>query len=131
MNNSATCLFEVHIILAPSYWIQRSDVIYFSGAPVNSFEFLRPLLKSLDYDIPGATISVSRALFLGRVFTVIYTVLYPWLDRWWLPQPLILPAEVYKVSFLVERFLQHFFSLICCVLDEKDSWHSHCTIKCV
>lgn len=114
-------------------WILWSDLIYFSGSPINSFEFLRPLLKSLDYDVPGATISVPRALFLGKVFTVIYTVLYPWLDRWWLPQPLILPAEVYKVSYLVEMFQEYLLPLIYCVLDETDlsSMDSHCPIKCV
>lgn len=119
------------------YWIGSygliswSDLIYFSGSPINSFEFLQPLLKSLEYDVPGATISVPRALFLGKVFTVIYTVLYPWLDRWWLPQPLILPAEVYKVSYFVEMFLEYLSSLICCVLDEKEllSMDSHCPIK--
>nr|GFC06973.1 short-chain dehydrogenase/reductase family 42E member 1 [Tanacetum cinerariifolium] len=45
------------------------------GSPVNTFEFLRPLLKSLEYDMPKATIPVSTALFVGKVFSVIYTVI--------------------------------------------------------
>ncbi|KAH8514953.1 hypothetical protein H0E87_003704 [Populus deltoides] len=76
------------------------------GYPINSFEFLQPLLRSLDYDLPKAALSVSHALFLGRMFSAIYTVLYPWLNRWWLPQPLILPAEVYKVG------VTHYFSFL-------------------
>ncbi|XP_062097706.1 uncharacterized protein LOC133803621 [Humulus lupulus] len=68
------------------------------GSPVNTFEFIRPLLQSLDYDLPTASLSVPQALGLGKFFWGFYTLLYPWLDRWWLPQPLILPAEVYKVG---------------------------------
>lgn len=76
------------------------------GSPINSFEFLRPLLKSLDYDLPKASLSVPHALFLGKIFSAIYTILYPWLNRQWLPQPLILPAEVYKVG------VTHYFSFL-------------------
>ncbi|KAG6783547.1 hypothetical protein POTOM_009201 [Populus tomentosa] len=75
------------------------------GSPISTFEFLQPLLKSLDYDLPKASLSVPRVLMLGRIFWAIYTVLYPWLNRWWLPQPLILPAEVYK-----EVGVTHYFS---------------------
>ncbi|XP_059636403.1 uncharacterized protein LOC132278593 [Cornus florida] len=76
------------------------------GSPVNSFEFIRPLLRSLEYDLPKASLAVPHALFLGRIFWAVYTVLYPWLSRWWLPQPLILPAEVYKVG------VTHYFSFL-------------------
>ncbi|CAK7345976.1 unnamed protein product [Dovyalis caffra] len=76
------------------------------GSPINSFEFLQPLLRSLDYDLPKATLSVPHALILGRIVSAIYTVLYPWLNRWWLPQPFILPAEVYKVG------VTHYFSFL-------------------
>lgn len=65
---------------------------------MNTFEFLRPFLRSLDYDLPKFTISVPFALSLGKVVQGVYTVLYPWLSKSWLPQPLILPAEVYKVT---------------------------------
>ncbi|GJW79280.1 short-chain dehydrogenase/reductase family protein 42E member 1 [Tanacetum coccineum] len=41
------------------------------GSPVNTFEFLRPLLKSLEYDMPKATIPVSTALFVGKVWASI------------------------------------------------------------
>ncbi|GMN34689.1 hypothetical protein TIFTF001_004836 [Ficus carica] len=76
------------------------------GFPVNSFEFLRPLLQSLDYDLPKASLAVPQALLLGKIFWAIYTILYPWLNRRWLPQPLILPAEVYKVG------VTHYFSFL-------------------
>ncbi|RWR78303.1 short-chain dehydrogenase/reductase family 42E member 1 [Cinnamomum micranthum f. kanehirae] len=76
------------------------------GSPVDSFEFLRPLLQSLDYDLPKTAISVPTALLLARIFEVIYTLLYPWLNRSWLPQPMILPAEVYKVG------VTHYFSFL-------------------
>ncbi|XP_010266276.1 PREDICTED: short-chain dehydrogenase/reductase family 42E member 1 [Nelumbo nucifera] len=76
------------------------------GSPVNTFEFIHPLLRSLGYDLPKATLDVRHALFIGRLFSAIYTFLYPWLNRSWLPQPLILPAEVYKVG------ITHFFSFL-------------------
>ncbi|KAL6176228.1 hypothetical protein ACLB2K_052863 [Fragaria x ananassa] len=76
------------------------------GSPVNTFEFIRPLLRSLDYDLPKSSLSVPQALHLGRIFWGVYTVFYPWLDRWWIPQPLILPAEVYKVG------VTHYFSYL-------------------
>uniref|UniRef100_A0A7N0R869 3-beta hydroxysteroid dehydrogenase/isomerase domain-containing protein n=1 Tax=Kalanchoe fedtschenkoi TaxID=63787 RepID=A0A7N0R869_KALFE len=76
------------------------------GHPVNTFEFLRPFLKSLDYDIPRRSLSVEHALLLGKFFAVFYTILYPWLSRSWLPPPLLLPAEVYKVG------VTHYFSYL-------------------
>ncbi|WCJ44760.1 Short-chain dehydrogenase/reductase family 42E member 1 [Euphorbia peplus] len=76
------------------------------GSPINTFEFLQPLLRSLDYDLPKTSLSVPHALLLGKFFSGIYTLLYPWLDRRWLPQPLILPAEVYKVG------VTHYFSYL-------------------
>lgn len=76
------------------------------GCPVNSFEFLRPLLKSVDYDMPKASLTVGNALLVGKAFSIIYTLMYPWLNRGWLPQPLLLPAEVYKVG------VTHYFSYL-------------------
>ncbi|KAK4387835.1 Short-chain dehydrogenase/reductase family 42E member 1 [Sesamum angolense] len=38
------------------------------GYPVNTFEFIRPLLKSLDYDLPKLSLAVPHALFLGKLF---------------------------------------------------------------
>ncbi|OAY22550.2 hypothetical protein MANES_18G002100v8 [Manihot esculenta] len=76
------------------------------GSPINSFEFLQPLLRSLDYDLPKASLGVPHALLLGKIFQGIYTLLYPWLNRWWLPHPFILPAEVYKVG------VTHYFSFL-------------------
>lgn len=79
--------------------------LIFSGSPVNSFEFLQPLLRSLDYELPQTTLTVDRALALGRICSAVYTILYPLLNRWWLPQPFILPSEVHKVLQLVYPFL--------------------------
>ncbi|KAF5955838.1 hypothetical protein HYC85_008694 [Camellia sinensis] len=76
------------------------------GSPVNSFEFLRPLLQSLEYDLPKRSLAVSHALVLGRIFQLVYTILYPWLNRWWLPQPLMLPTEVHEVG------VTHYFSFL-------------------
>ncbi|KAJ4702338.1 putative Hydroxysteroid dehydrogenase [Melia azedarach] len=76
------------------------------GSPVNTFEFIGLLLRALEYDLPKSWLSVPRALFLGKIFSVFYSILYPWLNRWWLPQPLILPAEVYKVG------VTHYFSFL-------------------
>ncbi|QCD98772.1 short-chain dehydrogenase/reductase family 42E member 1 [Vigna unguiculata] len=76
------------------------------GSPVNSFEFLQPLLRSLDYELPKTTLPVDRALVLGRICSAVYTILYPWLNRWWLPQPFILPSEVHKVG------VTHYFSYL-------------------
>ncbi|KAL1535188.1 short-chain dehydrogenase/reductase family 42E member 1-like [Salvia divinorum] len=76
------------------------------GSPVNSFEFLRPLLEGLNYDLPKLTLPVSQALFLGKLISVFYSLLYPCLSQKWLPQPLILPAEVYKVG------VTHYFSFL-------------------
>ncbi|KAJ1392947.1 Transmembrane protein [Sesbania bispinosa] len=76
------------------------------GSPVNSFEFLQPLLRSLDYEVPKTTLKVEHALALGRICQGVYTILYPWLNRWWLPQPFILPSEVHKVG------VTHYFSYL-------------------
>uniref|UniRef100_A0A5B7BIM9 3-beta hydroxysteroid dehydrogenase/isomerase domain-containing protein n=1 Tax=Davidia involucrata TaxID=16924 RepID=A0A5B7BIM9_DAVIN len=76
------------------------------GSPVNTFEFIRPLLRSLEYDLPKASLAVPHALLMGKIFSAIYTILYPWLSQRWLPQPLILPAEVYKVG------ITHYFSFL-------------------
>ncbi|CAJ1972624.1 unnamed protein product [Sphenostylis stenocarpa] len=76
------------------------------GSPVNSFEFLQPLLRSLDYELPKTSLPLDRALFLGRICWAVYTFLYPWLNRWWLPQPFILPSEVLKVG------VTHYFSYL-------------------
>lgn len=76
-------------------------------SPVNTGEFIiNPLLRSLDYDLPKITINVHHALFMARIFWVVYSLLYPWLNRKWLPQPLLLPAEVYKIG------VTHYFSTL-------------------
>ncbi|KAK1288724.1 3beta-hydroxysteroid-dehydrogenase/decarboxylase isoform 2 [Acorus calamus] len=76
------------------------------GSPINTFEFLTPLLESLEYDTPKNTMEVHRALFLAHMISFFYLMLYPFLNRWWLPPPFILPAEVYKVG------VTHYFSFL-------------------
>jgi hypothetical protein len=77
----------------------------FVGSPVNTFQFIiSPLFRSLGYAVPQVTLDTSVALAISRVFLFISTLFYPWLDSKWMPQPLILPAEVYKVSLFVMFF---------------------------
>ncbi|KAJ0965020.1 hypothetical protein J5N97_026158 [Dioscorea zingiberensis] len=77
------------------------------GAPVNSFEsIISPILQSLGYKLPKITIDLKHALFMSKIILIVYTMLYPWLNRWWLPQPLLLPAEVYKIG------VTHYFSIL-------------------
>ncbi|KAL1351801.1 hypothetical protein HN51_015672 [Arachis hypogaea] len=76
------------------------------GSPVNTFEFIEPLVRSLDYQFPMKCLAVDRALVIGRICWAVYTILYPWLNRWWLPQPFILPPEVHKVG------VTHYFSYL-------------------
>lgn len=86
-------LFVYHELIFETY------LLFYSGSPINTFEFImKPLFQSLDYGLPRQTLGVHPALLMARIFWVIYTLLYPWLNRRWLPQPLLLPAEVYKVS---------------------------------
>ncbi|PRQ19387.1 putative transmembrane protein [Rosa chinensis] len=44
-------------------------------------------------------IAVGQPYFVseGRIISAVCTILYPWLNQWWIHQPLLLPAEVYKV----------------------------------
>ncbi|CAM0948812.1 unnamed protein product [Alopecurus aequalis] len=75
------------------------------GAPVNTFEFIIiPLCRSLGYMVPRVTLDTSVALAISKISLFISTLLYPWLDTNWIPQPLILPAEVYEVG------VTHYFS---------------------
>ncbi|XP_028784533.1 short-chain dehydrogenase/reductase family 42E member 1 [Neltuma alba] len=76
------------------------------GSPVNTFEFIQPLVRSLGYELPKTSLSVDHALLLARFFWGLYTILYPWLNLRWLPQPLILPSEVHKVG------VTHYFSYL-------------------
>ncbi|KAJ4765042.1 Short chain dehydrogenase/reductase family 42E member 1 [Rhynchospora pubera] len=77
------------------------------GEPVNTSKFLiHPLLESLDYHIPRITLSVPLLFFVSRIFLFIYTtILSPVLHLRCIPEPLLLPAEVYKVG------ITHHFSI--------------------
>ncbi|XP_062222202.1 uncharacterized protein LOC133921376 [Phragmites australis] len=77
------------------------------GSPVNTFEFIiNPLFQSLDYTVPQVTLDTSVALAISRICLFMSTLFYPWLDSKWIPPPLILPAEVYKVG------VTHYFSFL-------------------
>jgi len=81
------------------YFIALLSYDCFTGSPCNTFEFIiSPLFQSLGYAAPQLTLDTSVALAISRIFLFISTLFYPWLDSKWMPQPLILPAEVYKVS---------------------------------
>ncbi|KAF8106863.1 hypothetical protein N665_0130s0035 [Sinapis alba] len=67
------------------------------GNPINFFEFLQPLLKNLDYELPKSSLSIPLAVSLGNICKAMYIMLLPLLNQPWFPQPLILPPEVYKV----------------------------------
>lgn len=75
--------------------------VYFvsDGTPINFFEFLQPLLKNLEYDLPKSSLSIPLAVSLGNICKAMYIMLSPLLNQRWFPQPLILPPEVYKVCF--------------------------------
>ncbi|KAK4275035.1 hypothetical protein QN277_018178 [Acacia crassicarpa] len=76
------------------------------GSPVNTFEFIQPLVRSLGYELPKTSLAMGHALLLAKFFWGLYTILYPWLNRRWLPQPFLLPSEVHKVG------VTHYFSYL-------------------
>ncbi|KAJ0255951.1 hypothetical protein HA466_0089870 [Hirschfeldia incana] len=89
---ATTSLFSEHSKVAgKAYFV--SD-----GNPINFFEFLQPLLKNLDYDLPKSSLSIPLAVSLGNICKATYIMLSPLLNQRWIPQPLILPPEVYKVG---------------------------------
>jgi hypothetical protein len=68
------------------------------GAPVNSFELIRPIVEGVGYTMPEREISVKTAMTLAWCVYGFYGLLYPWLQNPWLPEPFLLPAEVLKVG---------------------------------
>ncbi|KAJ3679748.1 hypothetical protein LUZ60_017759 [Juncus effusus] len=77
------------------------------GSPVNSFEFIiNPLLKGLEYEPPKLTLDFKYALIISKIMWFLYTFLYPWLERDWLPNPPVLPPELYKIG------VTHHFSIL-------------------
>lgn len=74
--------------------------ISFAGAPVNSFELIRPVVEGVGYTMPQREISVKSAMTLAWCIYAFYGLLYPWLGKSWLPEPFLLPAEVLKVRSL-------------------------------
>lgn len=76
------------------------------GSPVNTFDFIGQLLRSLDYDSPTKTVPVHQAMLIARFFSFFYSLMLPWIRSRWLPQPFLLPAEVLKVG------VTHYFSYL-------------------
>ncbi|KAH7445211.1 hypothetical protein KP509_02G112700 [Ceratopteris richardii] len=76
-----------------------SGQVYFisDGAPVNTFKFMQPLIEGLGYQLPKHQLSVKSAMRLAWIFWGLYGLMYPWLNKGWLPQPPFLPAEVQKL----------------------------------
>ncbi|KAH9571208.1 hypothetical protein CY35_02G082100 [Sphagnum magellanicum] len=68
------------------------------GSPINTFEFLRPVVEGLGYSVPQREISVKTAMQISWFMWGMYILLFPLLQKSWIPQPFILPAEVYKVG---------------------------------
>ncbi|KAH7445209.1 hypothetical protein KP509_02G112700 [Ceratopteris richardii] len=85
-----------------------SGQVYFisDGAPVNTFKFMQPLIEGLGYQLPKHQLSVKSAMRLAWIFWGLYGLMYPWLNKGWLPQPPFLPAEVQKVG------VTHNFSIL-------------------
>ncbi|KAJ4809588.1 Short-chain dehydrogenase/reductase family 42E member 1 [Rhynchospora pubera] len=77
------------------------------GSPVNTFEFIvNPLLRSLGYGVPKLSMDLKQALIMSLVCWFVYMLLFPWLGKKWLPEPLILPPEAYKLG------VRHYFSIL-------------------
>lgn len=65
---------------------------------MNTFQFIvNPLLRGLGYGTPKLSMDLKQALIVSRVCWFMYMLFFPWLGKKWLPQPLILPSEAYKV----------------------------------
>ena len=69
-----------------------------TGAPVNSFDLIKPIVEGVGYTMPQRDISVKSAMTLAWFIYAYYGLLYPWLQSSWIPEPLLLPAEVLKVQ---------------------------------
>ncbi|XP_024391473.1 uncharacterized protein [Physcomitrium patens] len=68
------------------------------GAPLNSFELIKPIVEGVGYTMPQRELSVKSAMTLAWGMYAFYGLLYPWLQKSWIPEPFILPAEVFKVG---------------------------------
>ncbi|KAG0465941.1 hypothetical protein HPP92_020105 [Vanilla planifolia] len=91
------------------------------GSPVNTYDFIIvPLLKSLAYDVPKISINVSHTLLLSRFFWLISMLIYPWLKHQWVPGPLILPAEVFKMLHFKNIASMDYVILFCKL---KELWY--------
>ncbi|CAI7744429.1 unnamed protein product [Closterium sp. NIES-53] len=67
-------------------------------APVNAFDFLKPLITAFGGTQPYIHLLLTPALSLGWFTEAIYRLLCPLLRADWLPQPpILLPAEVHQV----------------------------------
>jgi hypothetical protein len=72
-----------------------------------TFQFIvNPLLRGLGYGVPKFSMDLKHALFISRLCWFMYMLLFPWLGKKWLPQPLILPSQAYKIG------VTHYFSIL-------------------
>ncbi|KAJ7520446.1 hypothetical protein O6H91_19G006100 [Diphasiastrum complanatum] len=76
------------------------------GSPINSFKFLQQIVEGLGYSYPQRELSVRAALVMAWFFWGVYSLFYPLLKNPWVPEPLLLPSDVYKVG------VTHHFSLL-------------------
>lgn len=93
------------VLLAHTY-----SAVILTGAPLNSFELIKPIVEGVGYTMPQRELSVKSAMTLAWGMYAFYGLLYPWLQKSWIPEPFILPAEVFKVlSF------EHVVTLLNCL----------------
>ncbi|MCO5553178.1 hypothetical protein L7F22_006699 [Adiantum nelumboides] len=85
---------------------KSTDFPGYLGAPVNSFKFIQPLMEGLGYQVPSRQLNVKSAMVFAWIFWGLYGLMYPWLDKAWLPQPPFFPTEIHKVG------ITHNFSIL-------------------
>lgn len=59
----------------------KSRFCVLAGAPVNSFELIRPIVEGVGYTMPQREISVKSAMTLAWCIYAYYGLLHPWLRR--------------------------------------------------
>lgn len=95
--------------------------VYLAGAPVNSFELIRPIVEGVGYTMPQRELSVKTAMTLAWCIYAYYGLLHPWLRRSFIPEPFLLPAEVLKVWSLYKPASPFNLSFVEALLVEDNS----------
>lgn len=65
---------------------------------MNNFDFLAPIVEAYGRAMPSLYVPVSLMLAVAWPTEWLYRLWLPLLGLSWVPQPIILPAEVYKVT---------------------------------